>query len=295
MEKTPDVGVLLREARRAAKISQAKLAEALDIQPQQLSAWERKKEPIPERQIEPLLRKLPKLELKQLRLAMAARVASTIINDDFEATQQFRSLLAGRKGTVFVFSGKEAGFSNKELSDGAIKFLQDADNTVIFIVPPLTEDWDRWANPEKQIASDVTSSVRMFGGYSDLGEIMVLRERLADGNPDVYQRLHFYSLILPEGPINDAAITARLVCLSRLLHPLTVTMLFEPKSDSSASAGIIFIRAGMEKASKGEYAWIKPSSDFLDRLSKILRVTVKTEENDRKTFLRDLFEPPPKK
>jgi hypothetical protein len=80
------------------------------------------------------------------------------------------------------------------------------------------------------------------------------------------------------------------MALSRLLHPLAVTMLFEPNSNSTPRAGIIYIRTGLRgMAQKGEYAWLRLSPDYLAQLASVLQVTLKA--TDRARFFRDAFEP----
>jgi transcriptional regulator with XRE-family HTH domain len=288
MSEIFDSGHLLKAARIEANLSQDDLAGKLDTKFQHLSAWERGTQKIPEKTIPKLERELPNLNIKKLRIAMAWE-SDPFVVDDLSATEQFSRLIGDATGTVYAFSGKEAGFSNPRMVEGAKRFLLNKKNRVVFILAPLEDDIDKWAEASrKSVASDTISSLRALGRYSDSGEIKELRRMLTGNNAEVNRRVTFYSLILPRGNNQNAELTARLLPLSRLLFPLAVSILFEPDDGLSPRAGIIYIRRGLAISSTGDYIWIRLASDYLGQLSRLLKITFAA--GCRSKFLKEITE-----
>jgi transcriptional regulator with XRE-family HTH domain len=285
-------GRLLKAARIAAGLTQRELAEKLYMKFQNLGAWERGSERISEKKIAALRQLLPGLDMQQLQTALAWD-ADSLVADDLEATQQMMHLVAYQTGTITVLSGKEAGFSNQLMTNAAVTFLENPKNSVVFIIVPRFEDvidWSREADRLEKMSPEVVSSMIRFWPNTYGGHLIDLRNELSGGNVKAEGRISFLCLRLPDEHPHTTGVCIRLMALSRLLHPLAVTMLFEPNSNSTPRAGIIYIRTGLRgMAQKGEYAWLRLSPDYLAQLASVLQVTLKA--TDRARFFRDAFEP----
>ncbi|HXI84709.1 MAG TPA: helix-turn-helix transcriptional regulator [Verrucomicrobiae bacterium] len=273
---------MLRGARLGAGKSQRDIARSLGVEFQQVSAWERGMEPIPEKHLTKLA-KLLKLEIQALRIAVASDVQPLAL-DDRIANQRFQNLVGDRQGEVVVFSGKPASFSNPELSAAAVRFLRNEQNQLTFILPPLSDTAVELARDENSVAPEQARAVLAFARHTSLQEIVKLQEELSGGDRGARRRISFLALPPAWGEY-PLSVRVLLQELSRLLHPLAVTILFEPKENTGPRAGFVFFSFGSTAVSKGEYAWLQLAPDFLTDLAGLLRVTLWGA--DKNTLFRD--------
>jgi|GEM_PF-1985785 hypothetical protein len=283
MEESVKVGQLLRAARLAAGLTQGQVADKLHIKFQHLSGYERNWLRIPEKRLADLVKVLPTLKNEQLQEAWAL-ASDPVIRDDLAAARQSERLIAGRRGTLVVFGGSKVGMAPPALLGSWRKFLRREGNQIIFIVPPLNESavFRAQGVPESQTPNgEVLSLPRAAGQRKDLTCVLEIQGKLVGKNVGAKRRVEFYAPIFPSNGYQNKGVRARLQDLNRLLHPLTTTILFEPEDNSLPRSGLIRTQVGLNKPSKGKYIWIRASSDFLGRLSSLLRVTLWAHDRDK--------------
>jgi hypothetical protein len=251
MEAPPTVGQLLREVRINNKITQEAIAEIFGVSPENVAAIEMCRRRMPQRHLGVLSKAIHGVDEKKFRAAIE-REASPLMIKNVDAVERFSGVIAGNKGKVAVINGLGSDFPSKQMLESWSNYLQTNGAQVDFIQPDATDG--------------------AFTSQSCTGGLGTIQKTIAKGNADAATRVNFYSLVPPENIPPEHA--GKAGALSRLLHPLTATILFEPEQDAELRAGLTYMRTGLERAGKGEFVWMRPTSKFLEQLSSLLKATL---------------------
>lgn len=280
MADNKEMGRLLHDARKMVGRTQRSLAELLGIKHQQLSAWERGVERIPPSRIQELVKYLPHFEFQDSEAIQEIEAESqSLYFDDEKATKEFERLIASREGNITVLSGKELGILKPKIVEAAAQFLHGQENRMTFIFGAFGKDVIAWSQAAK--ASWLLPFERPTEDY----ELIHLRHAISRGDSDISERISFYCLKSPLENCNREENLQRHY-LNRLLFPLTVMMVFEPKLEGTPRVGFLFSRNGFGLTERSQGAWFRLTSDFLGSVSSLLKAIITT--NRASPLLQDL-------